>query len=451
MRKHLGAIVAIVVLIAIPAFAVPVFRTDVGIIESAKITLEDNRKILDKNVVSNLDGLTAIKELQKTYSSYKDIQNLNKKLNKYSRSLSSGVSKVSGSNKFSIDSTSKDAKRYSKQLLNGVMDTSDVTKAILDGKLDKGSLSGKTGTVYEITEDKNQGPHIALSNAVSRSVEANKVRYEKLVGDDLDSNISGTTSDDSLSSFLSTTSSETATVTYTADGTTYISYGDSDNVIKKTETEQTIISRSEADSEMLSAGILTTTTSSISEDITNTTEASIQMAAAQARLDMAFPGQTTELRGAILAIAEYSSTNPIAQTTLVNLGSDMVKTTMAGAGAEIEEKYRNEDSENEVSSIFDLVGAEINSQADELLWESGDSAEKQTARALGTIVRQQSALIGMTKQIALQQLDIIDLTGLTLNAASMKMWNNMQNNVLNRTILHEALPATYYQKQRENS
>ncbi len=423
-----------------PAYAVSTYRTDKGIVEEVKLAIQESKKQLERYVVNSLDDLEAIKQLKGLSMDYGKLMSLGGDL----REFLSEANSMEFENSISPES-----------LLDSIVDVVQETDGIQGGRVEGGTLSGKSGDLNDIA--KKEGYATALFTAVSRASEIAEMRAGELTGEG--TGVASGSSHTSLADKVAALRAKQKAQTLTADGTVYITDKESGTAIRRTPVNSgsavrsykiDIISKDQAEREISAKGRLTETTTAVDSGISDAAEYTVAKAAARAKLDKAFPAQNPALIGTSVGLATSGGYNTLGQVAVTVAAADASKVSMAGAGAEIQEAYFNEESKVGIKQVKEEINAEVKSQNEALSAGSGDGAEIMAARALGVLVRQQAAMISMTKQIALQQMDIVELSGLTANVASMKASNKMIRSMINRISAVQSLPAEYYlEKSRE--
>ena len=423
------------------SLAVHTFRVDTGIVEEVKLAIQESKKYLERYVIHNLDDLEAIKDLKNIASDYDEILTLNDQLKDF---LSNGG--------VFADASSVSEQMSPESLLNEITDAIEESEGIDSGKTSNGKLSGQSGKIIDIAQ--KEGYATALSTAVSRASEIANMRTQTLTGES--SNQSGTKKLTDLVSILR--SSDKKDNVLTADGTIYISDPKTGATVRRTPVKSSgvvrsykidIISGEQAQKEINAKGRLTESKGTVGTGTSDAVEYSVAKAVARSKLDAAFPAQNSSLIGTITSVAASGNNNRRAQMTVATAGADAVKSSMAGAGAEIQERYFNSDSPVGYEQVSEEAEKEIQAQSETLSAGTEDSAETYAARALGVIVRQQHAILSMTKLLAQQHMDIVELAGLTANVASMKSANKMSEGLVNRITAAQSMPPEYYLKRAE--
>lgn len=422
------------------SLAVHTFRVDTGIVEEVKLAIQESKKYLERYVIHNLDDLEAIKDLKNIASDYDEILTLNDQLKDF---LSNGG--------VFADASSVSEQMSPESLLNEITDAIEESEGIDSGKTSNGNLSGQSGKIIDIAQ--KEGYATALSTAVSRASEIANIRTQTLTGET--SNQSGTKLTDLVSILRSSDKKDNV---LTADGTIYISDPKTGATVRRTPVKSSgvvrsykidIISGEQAQKEINAKGRLTESKETVDTSTSDAVEYSVAKAVARSKLDAAFPAQNSSLIGTITSVAASGNNNRRAQMTVATAGADAVKSSMAGAGAEIQERYFNSDSPVGYEQVSEEAEKEIQAQSETLAAGTEDSAETYAARALGVIVRQQHAILSMTKLLAQQHMDIVELAGLTANVASMKSANKMSEGLVNRITAAQSMPPEYYLKRAE--
>lgn len=425
-----------------PAYATTTYRVDKGIVEEVKLAIQESKKQLERYVINSLDDLETIKSLKDLASDYDDLLSIGDDLRKFlseanSKEFKDGISPES--------------------LLASIAGEVEESEGIESGRIDGGTLSGKSGELSDIA--KKEGYATALFTAVSRASEISEMRAEELTGEG--TGVSTSSSKGRLADIAGVLRSGDKEQVLTADGTIYITDKASGATVRRTPVNTgsavrsykiEIISGEQAKREISAKGRLTESKAAVDAGTSNAVEYTVAKAAARAKLDSAFPAQNPSLIGTSVSLASSGGYNTLGQLAITAAAADASKVSMAGAGAEIQEKYFNTESEVGTRRVAEDINAEVEAQTESLSAGAEDGAEIMAARALGVIVRQQAAMISMTKQLALQQMDIVELAGLTANVASMKASNKMIETLINRISAVQSLPAEYFlEKSRERA
>ena len=149
-----------------PAYATTTYRVDKGIVEEVKLAIQESKKQLERYVINSLDDLETIKSLKDLASDYDDLLSIGDDLCKFlseanSKEFKDGISPES--------------------LLASIAGEVEESEGIESGRIDGGTLSGKSGELSDIA--KKEGYATALFTAVSRASEISEMRAEELTGE----------------------------------------------------------------------------------------------------------------------------------------------------------------------------------------------------------------------------------------------------------------------------